>query len=97
MMSDCTTGDSPFAVCQGHTQSPKSPRQKVCRVPHTAKGTRQTGIGKASLCRVQLLGHTAKPLPSAKGDPRQNFSGDRPDDMARIFAVCFPGLAHDKG
>jgi len=66
-------------------------------VPHTAKGTRQTGIGKASLCRVQLLGHTAKPLPSAKGDPRQNFSGDRPDDVARIFAVCFPGLAHGKG
>ena len=50
-----------------------------------------------SVNSVQLLEHTAKLLPSAKVDPRQNFSGDRPDDVARIFAVCFPGLAHDKG
>ena len=44
----------------------------LCRVPHTAKRTRQPGIGKAGLCRVLYIGHTAKGLPCATLDPRQN-------------------------
>ena len=40
---------------------------------------------------------TAKVLLCAKSDTRQIFGHDRPDDVARVFAVCFPGLAHSKG
>ena len=44
-----TTGDCCFAVCQSARQSPICTRQRLCRVPHTAKSTRQTVIGKGPL------------------------------------------------
>ena len=60
-------------------------RRPLCRVPGAhgkapkAHGkpfavcrTRQPGIGKAGLCRVLYIGHTAKGLPCATLDPRQN-------------------------
>ena len=54
-------------------------RLLLCRVPkhtakpymHTAKRTRHSDIGKGVVCRVPFIGHTAKPLPCAKADPRQ--------------------------
>ena len=90
--------ETPCLPCaQSTRQSPKNTRQRLCRVPHTSKATRQTAVGKGSLSRVQYFEHTAKPLPCAESDPRQNFVHDRLDDVARDFAMCFPGLAHGKG
>jgi len=69
-----TTGDCCFAVCQSTRQSPICTRQRLCRVPHTAKSTRHSDVGKGVVCRVPFIGHTAKPLPCAKADPRQKKS-----------------------
>ena len=41
-------------------------RQRLCRVRHSAKGTRKKNYRESSLCRVPFVGHSAKPLPSAK-------------------------------
>ena len=64
-------GDCCFAVCQSTRQSPICTRQMFCRVPHTTKSTRHSDVGKCVVCRVPFIGHTAKPLPCAKADPRQ--------------------------
>ena len=73
--STCTTtGIGSFAVCHGTRQRLKYPRQTICRVLHTAKGTRQIGVGKEALCRVSFIRHTGKSLPSAKKHTAKNFS-----------------------
>ena len=66
-------GGQQFAVCENPLPCAKSTRQRakytqqtICRVLHTAKGTRQIGVGKEVLCRVPFIGHTTKSLPSAK-------------------------------
>jgi len=46
-------------------QSPLYTRQRLCRVPHSAKSTRQRIRRQRILCRVPPVGHSAKPLPSA--------------------------------
>ena len=48
-------GKAPYAHGKGFA---------VCR-------TRHSDVGKCVLCRVPFIGHTAKPLPCAKADPRQ--------------------------
>ena len=81
----------PCACARGTRQRPKSPRQMVCRVPHTAKGTRQIAIGKGTLCRVQYSGHTSKLLPCALANPRQIFLADYQADVARDVCRVSPG------
>ena len=55
-----TTGDCCFAVCQITRQSPICTRQRLCRVPHTAKSTRHSDVGKGVVCRVPKLTHGKK-------------------------------------
>ena len=88
-----TTGDAPFA---GHGKALKAHGKgfAVCRTRQRAHGKQASAKPAFAVCNFS--GTRQKPLPSAKGDPRQNFSGDRPDDVARIFAVCFIE-AHGKG
>jgi len=52
---------------------PKYPRQTLYHVLHTAKSTRQIGVGKKAFCRVPFIGHTVKSLPSAKKQTAKNF------------------------
>ena len=63
-------GNGYFAVCLGTQQRPKYPRHTLCCVLHTAKDTRQIGVGKQDLCCVTFIGHTAKSLPSVKKNTR---------------------------
>ena len=46
-------------LCQKYT------RQMVCRVPHSATGTRQKSYRQRDLCWVFFVRHSAKPLPRA--------------------------------
>jgi len=99
-LSPTTTGDRVFAVCQSTRKRPICTRQSLYRVPHTAKPTRQPGIGKAGLCRVLYIGHTAKPLPCAKLGPRQKKGPSRKGLCTQQIMVSLPCVmvkAHDKG
>ena len=54
---------------RGTRQSPICTRQRLCRVLHSAKDTRQKMGRQRCLCRVFFVGsarHSAKPLPSAR-------------------------------
>ena len=88
VLAGLTTGDYCFAVCQSTWQSPICTRQRLCRVPHTAKTTRHSDVGKGVVCRVPFIGHTAKPLPCAKVDPRQKKAENLGSDVAASSAVC---------
>ena len=57
---------------RGTRQSPICTRQRLCRVLHSAKSTRQKKSRQRRLCRVSFVGHSAKPLPSA--DTRQSWN-----------------------
>ena len=57
---------------RGTRQSPIYTRQRLCRVLHSAKSTRQKKSRQRRLCRVSFVGHSAKPLPSA--DTRQSWN-----------------------
>ena len=50
----------------GTRQSLICTRQRLCRVLHSAKTTRQKMSRQRRLCRVSFVGHSAKPLPSAR-------------------------------
>ena len=82
-------------------QSPKYTRQRLCRVPHSAKGTRQKINRQRCLCRVLFVGHSAKPLPSARKTlgkdlhsakiyTRQNENAKK---NPKIIAIFFSGEA----
>ena len=83
-----TTGDCCFAVCQSTRQSPICTRQRLCRVPHTEKSTRHSDIGKGDVCGVPFSGHTSKPLPCAKADPRQKKKQKTWEVMWRPPLLC---------
>ena len=51
---------------RGTRQRPICTRQRLCRVLHSAKATRQKMGRQRRLCRVSFVGHSAKPLPSAR-------------------------------
>ena len=56
---------------QGTRQRPKSPRQRLCRAPPSAKSPRKKINGKEALCRGPVVGHSAKHFPRANGGARQ--------------------------
>ena len=81
-----TTGAGQFTVCLMHTANADM---------HTAKHTRQPGISKAGLYRVQDIGHTTKLcrvqiLTHGKKSRRQERW------RGAGFAVCTADVAHDK-
>ena len=43
-------------------QRPYCTRQRLCRVPHSAKSKRQSRIRRRVLCRVPFVGHSAKKI-----------------------------------
>ena len=51
---------------RGTRQSPICTRQRLCQVLHSANNTRQKMRRQRRLCRVSFVGHSAKPLPSAR-------------------------------
>ena len=61
-----------LSSARGTRQSPICTRQRLCRVLHSAKSTRQKKSRQRRLCRVSFVGHSAKPLPSA--DTRQSWN-----------------------
>ena len=71
LLLTCTTGCALFAVCLIHTKQ-----------IYTANDTRQTAARKVGVCRVLLVGHTAKLLPCALADPRQIFLAGYQADVA---------------
>ena len=70
------TGALP-SVC-GTRQSQKYTRQRLCRVPHSAKGTRQRINRQRSLCRVPEK-HSAKIY------TRQNENAKKPKNNSKNF------------
>ena len=54
-----------------HTVKPQKPTANPLPCAAHGKAPRQPGIGKAGLCRVLYIGHTAKGLPCVTIDPRQ--------------------------
>ena len=62
---------------QGTWQRSKNPRQRLCRVPSSAKALPSTALGKEpsekkingkeAFCRGPFVGHSAKPFPRANG------------------------------
>ena len=60
-----TIGNRHFAECLRHSAKPEIHSQRHCRVPHSAKGTRQKINRQRNICRVLFVGHSTKPLPSA--------------------------------
>jgi hypothetical protein len=69
-------------------QSSKNTRQSLCRVLHSAKDTRKRNCRHRALCRVHFVGHSAKPLPSAKCRTRQNLSAVTEQARNGRFAEC---------
>jgi hypothetical protein len=63
-------------------------RPKLCRVLHSAKDTRKRKYRQRGLCRVHFVGHSAKPLPSAKSRTRQNLSAVTEQVHNGRFAEC---------
>jgi len=61
----------PCATAHGKGQNTHD--KKLYHVLHTAKNTRQIGVGKEAFCRVPFIGHTVKSLPSAKKQTTKNF------------------------
>ena len=68
---------------RGTQQSPICTRQRLCRVLHSAKNTRQINRRQRRLCRVSFVGHLAKPLPSA--DTRQSWNRKKNPKKMGIF------------
>jgi hypothetical protein len=66
----------------------KNTRQSLCRVLHSAKDTRKRKYRQRRLCRVHFVGHSAKPLPSAKSRTRQNLSAVTEQAHNGRFAEC---------
>ena len=54
MMSDCTTGDSPFAMCQGHTAKPQKPTAKVLPCAAHGKGHTANSVGEIDNCKFKF-------------------------------------------
>ena len=52
-----TIGNRHFAECLRHSAKPEIHSQRHCRVPHSAKGTRQKNNRQRSLCRVLFVRH----------------------------------------
>ena len=66
--------------------SVKNTRQSLCRVPHSAKSTRQNSGRQRGLCRVFFIGHSAKALPSA--DTRQRKNKKKPKKIEKNWKGC---------
>ena len=75
-----TTGARQFAVCLMHTAKTDM---------HTAKHTRQLGISKDGLCRVQDIGHTTK-LCREQILTHGKKTGNRKGDMAQALPCALP-------
>ena len=78
----------------GTRQRPYCTRQRLCRVPHSAKSKRQSHIRRRVLCRVPFVGHLAKALPSARTVlGKENW----PSAVDGVFAECRVRKALGKG
>jgi hypothetical protein len=69
-------------------QSSKNTRQMLCRVLHSVEDTRKRKCRQRGLCQVHFVGHSAKPLPSAKSRTRQNLSAVTEQAPNGRFAEC---------
>jgi hypothetical protein len=62
-------------------------RPKLCRVLHSAKDTRKRKYRQRGLCRVHFVGHSAKPLPSAKSRTRQRLLLCRVQTLGKVTRI----------
>jgi len=60
----------------------------LCRVPHTAKSTRHSDVGKGVVCRVPFIGTRQSLCCVSKLTHGKKKAENLGSDVAAAFAVC---------